>query len=74
LEVARLLVRELRGRQAPEAWNQATQDGFIPAFEPLATDATTRANPCSGFFNRIASIEIVDETESATTRSDLRKN
>jgi hypothetical protein len=56
---------ELRGPAAPEAWNQATRPGFIPPFEPLATDTAAGTNACSGFLDRISGIEVAHETESA---------
>ena len=65
LKIARLLVGELRGRSAPEAWNQSGEPVAVPAFEPPAADGATGTNACSGFFDRISGLKVAHETESA---------
>lgn len=65
LKIACLLVRELQGRQAPEARNQSIWSIFISRSEPLAANTAACTDSSRSLLEYIARIEIVHETETA---------
>ena len=64
LEMAELLMGELRGRQAPEAWNEPCRTILAPAVEPESSGGVACSDAYGSRCDRITRTEVAHETET----------